>query len=91
MFKARHRVALVSIAVAAVSAVTGAQAASTSQCKTLSQKACGATPACAWVDGYMRKDGRKVSAYCRKVSQRKANQSVGKKAEPLTKALKQQG
>jgi len=42
------------------------------QCRTLSEKACSANPECIWVDGYVRKDGRQVKAYCRTVS-RKAN------------------
>lgn len=91
MFKAPRCVTLVSFALAAAFVMPGAQAASTAQCKALSQKACGAAPACTWVDGYMRKDGRKVSAYCRKAPQHKAKQSAVKTPAPLAKALKKQG
>lgn len=91
MFKARHCAAIVPFFFAGLFVVTSAQAATPSQCKTLSQEACSATPSCAWVDGYTRKDGRKVSAYCRKAPQRKASPSVGKQADPGVKAIRKQG
>ena len=36
-----------------------------SQCKGLDNSACDANAACGWVDSYVRKDGREVSAFCR--------------------------
>jgi len=39
--------------------------AAESQCKQMLQAECTAQPACTWVGGYLRKDGREVSAYCR--------------------------
>lgn len=48
-----------------------------SQCKELSREDCSADPSCAWVDGYVRKDGREVRAYCRTVPAKKqARQSA---------------
>ncbi len=37
-----------------------------SQCKGLVENVCSADAQCTWVDGYVRKDGRAVSAHCRK-------------------------
>jgi hypothetical protein len=34
-------------------------------CKGLSEQACEASTSCRWVNGYVRKDGREVGAYCR--------------------------
>lgn len=42
-----------------------------SQCKGLAQEACSADPACAWVNAYVRKDGREVKAYCRNAPAKK--------------------
>lgn len=56
-----------------------------SQCKNLSQDACSAEPACAWVNGYTRKDGREVKAYCRNAPTRKGSQQS---AAPSPKADK---
>ena len=36
-----------------------------SECKGLANQACSASNACGWVEGYTRKDGREVNAYCR--------------------------
>ncbi|WP_052199414.1 hypothetical protein [endosymbiont of unidentified scaly snail isolate Monju] len=58
-------------------------AASPAQCKTLSKKTCSANPGCTWVDGYVRKDGRKVKAYCRKVSRKASKDPVGSGSKKL--------
>lgn len=39
--------------------------AAETQCKQMAQPECMAQSACSWVGGYVRKDGREVSAYCR--------------------------
>lgn len=39
--------------------------AAETQCKQMPQSECIAQSACTWVGGYMRDDGREVSAYCR--------------------------
>ena len=53
-----------------LSLVTAAPAAmAASPCKGLSQNACSANKACAWVAGYTRKDGAKVKDYCRSSGQ----------------------
>jgi len=36
-----------------------------SQCKSLKQTECDVKAVCSWVDGYERKDGKKVNAFCR--------------------------
>lgn len=54
-----------------LSLVTAAPAAmAASPCKGLSQDSCSADKACAWVDGYTRKDGVKVKEYCRSSGQK---------------------
>ena len=45
------------------------------QCRSLPQDACAAEAACSWVEGYTRKDGREVKAYCRKATVRRSQQS----------------
>jgi hypothetical protein len=45
--------------------VVGSTANAASQCKGLSAAACAADSDCRWVESYVRKDGREVSAYCR--------------------------
>jgi len=56
-------------------------AASPVQCKTLSKKTCSANPGCTWVDGYVRKDGRQVKAYCRTVARKASKEPAGSGAE----------
>ncbi len=41
------------------------QVSSASACKGLDNAACGSNSACSWVEGYQRKDGRQVKAFCR--------------------------
>jgi len=40
-------------------------ASSASLCKGLENSACAAKSSCGWVEGYERKDGRKVKSFCR--------------------------
>lgn len=40
-------------------------ASAASPCKGLAQDLCAADAQCAWVEGYMRKDGRSVAAHCK--------------------------
>lgn len=60
--------------------VTPAEAAPAAQCKSLTQEACAATPDCRWVEGYTRRDGRRVNAYCRKAPRPKSGEVLGGKA-----------
>jgi hypothetical protein len=46
-----------------------------SACKGLEKRACGNNSKCAWVDGYTRKDGVKVSGHCRTKSGKKKSTS----------------
>lgn len=57
-------------------ASSGVNAASA--CKGLDSAACGSTSSCGWVNGYERKDGKKVNSFCRTKS--------GKKAKAATNA-----
>ena len=50
-----------------------------SACKGLAQSDCDSSVSCRWIDGYTRKDGKTVSAYCRTGS--KAKSVVKKTAE----------
>ncbi len=53
-------------AIAAMMLLSGsANAADPIQCKGLENNACITQDTCSWVAGYERKDGRKVSAFCR--------------------------
>lgn len=67
---------LASLFFGTIVAVLPVQAASPVQCKTLARESCSTNPGCTWVDSYVRKDGRKVKAYCRKISRK-----AGKKTE----------
>lgn len=40
-------------------------------CKGLSNTACTNSDSCRWVNGYERKDGRKVKSFCRSYSSKK--------------------
>jgi len=55
-----------------------------SACKGLSKSACGANSACAYVSGYARKDGTKVSAHCRV----KGKGQAKKKTDKTTRSAK---
>ena len=43
-----------------------------SACKGLDNSSCSNNSSCGWVDGYERKDGRKVKAFCRTKSVKKS-------------------
>lgn len=46
-------------------ACAAGSATAASACKGLDNAACNSGSNCSWVAGYERKDGRKVSAFCR--------------------------
>jgi len=50
-----------------------------SQCKGLDNGACSQNNACGWVEGYERKDGRKVKSFCRTKARPKLAKSAVKK------------
>lgn len=61
----------------------GSTAMAASQCKGLSDAKCGEAASCSWVEGYERKDGRKVKSFCRtkfKGNIAKRSAKKGKKA-----------
>jgi len=55
-------------------------AAAASQCKGLSENSCAADSTCSWINGYVRKDGRKVSSHCKTRPGKKAQQGIDAKA-----------
>ena len=58
-------IALGTIITVAALALGAASAQAASACKGLEKAACESNTSCTWVDGYTRKDGAKVSAYCK--------------------------
>lgn len=60
-------------------------------CKGLSQTACATNDDCSWVKGYKRKDGVKVSSFCRtkaKASEKKQKKATKAKTKEELKKLK---
>jgi len=49
-----------------------------SACKGLELSACETSQSCGWVNGYTRKDGREVKAFCRAKSKRSVTKSIQK-------------
>lgn len=65
------------------------------ECKGLSKSVCSADKSCSWVKGYVKRDGKKVTAYCRvKTGKKKASvkkpdsKNTSKKAEKAKKQVK---
>jgi len=65
----KDRIMTVSLfsAVSLVFVLSSGHAAEQGSCRALDHDACVAQPACRWVKGYQRSDGRSVAAYCRKL------------------------
>jgi len=53
------------VAISLVMLLSTAQVNAASQCKGLENSACNQNASCGWVNGYERKDGRKVKSFCR--------------------------
>lgn len=53
-------------------ALASTTAFSASQCKGVQQDACAAKAECAWVNGYVRKDGRSVASHCKTKARKKS-------------------
>lgn len=73
-----HRLAVIGAVVLSFLFLSPVYAASA--CKGLSKSSCGSNSSCTWVDGYTRKDGKKVSAYCRAVGKKKSDSKKATKA-----------
>ena len=56
---------VISFALLAGMLLASGNAQAASQCKGLEDAACSQNASCSWVQAYERKDGRKVSAFCR--------------------------
>ena len=54
-----------SVLAAAAGLVLVSSATAASPCKGLSESTCLSDDSCRWIAGYVRKDGREVSAHCR--------------------------
>ena len=59
------------LAATLILAATTAPAGAASACKGLEKRQCESKSECTWTSGYTRKDGVKVSAYCKSVGKRK--------------------
>ena len=73
-----------------VALLTGSVLASTSvlaasQCKGVQQDACLANAECAWVNGYVRKDGRSVASHCKTKARRKSPDQASSGALKLSR------
>ena len=74
------------------SAVFGFDVAAQSACKGLSNSQCGGNQNCTWVSGFTRRDGVKVSSYCRaKGGGESKKSSQGKKSDLKKEAKKSDG
>ena len=75
--KNRHPRNLVAALVFAGGLLLSGQASAASQCKGLQNEACNEQAnSCSWVQGYERKDGRKVNAFCRSKAKRVSRQAA---------------
>ena len=63
------------VAVAALLGPVSVSAASA--CKGIQQDACASRGECVWVDSYVRKDGRSVSAHCKSRSRGRSAVQAG--------------
>ena len=63
-------------AVSMILALTSGNASAEGSCRALDHDACVAASSCRWIKGYQRSDGRKVSAYCRKVPSKRLVKEV---------------
>ena len=70
----------------AAAALASVPASAASQCKGMQQDACGARAECAWVNGYVRKDGRSVSSHCKKRAREKSADRTTSPAVKLSHA-----
>lgn len=66
-----------------LSATTASAATS---CKGKTQNACSSDSACSWIKGFSKKDGKKVSAYCRAKPKKKKNLAPKQKSASVDKA-----
>ena len=57
-----------------------------SECKGLKESVCDSNNSCRWVNGYLRKDGRKVNSFCRSYSGKK-NVAESNKAKQKSAAV----
>lgn len=77
------RLALAFLSAALLAGCLIGSALAESACKGLEQGPCEGKGDCTWVDGYVRKDGVKVAAYCK--SSGKPSSAVSKEEKPSSK------
>ena len=83
LIKTPLRFAQITLLAAAATTVGPAAA---SECKGVQQDACVAMAECAWVEGYVRKDGRSVSSHCKTKPRRKSPDQAASGAVKLSHA-----
>jgi hypothetical protein len=67
------------IAIATIGLLSSTGANAASACKGLDNSACNAKANCGWVNGYERKDGKKVNSFCRTKARSKVKNKIDKK------------
>lgn len=72
---------LIALSILSLSVLLLSPVHAASACKGLSKSSCGSKSSCTWVDGYTRKDGKQVSAYCRTVSKKKSDSKQSDKSK----------
>lgn len=87
MTKTIIRSSLITFSIVATVLYSGQAAASS--CKGLEASACSSDSSCSWVGGYERKDGRKVSAFCRAKPKSKNEPKALSKNNAAFKSIKQ--
>jgi hypothetical protein len=70
-----NRFPLISALLLGIAFISPAQSAS--PCKSLPQSTCVAKTSCTWVQGYTRKDGARIKAYCRALPKKKVSTIKG--------------
>jgi hypothetical protein len=76
----------VQAAVLAGVALISASVSAASQCKGMQQDACASVAECAWVNGYVRKDGRSVASHCKTKPHKKSADQASSGSVKLSRA-----
>lgn len=85
-FAKKTTTALLVSALAAGSLFFSVNSVAANACKGLSNTACTNSDSCRWVNGYERKDGRKVKSFCRSYSSKKKVSKAKKVKQKTNKA-----
>ena len=74
------------VAAFAITGLSPVTASAASACKGIQQDVCTSKSECIWVDGYVRKDGRSVSAHCKTRSRGRSAVQAGPDSVKLGRA-----